>query len=70
VNRIVPFYQELEAFHATAREMPRLAEWPEIGAAINDLVTQSIETGRPIFDLLHEADMRIASAMPGGLSHA
>jgi multiple sugar transport system substrate-binding protein len=66
VNRIVPFYRDLEAFHATAREMPQLAEWPEIGAAINDLVTQTIGTRRPISDLLREADLRIASVVPGG----
>jgi multiple sugar transport system substrate-binding protein len=70
VNRIVPFYQELEMFHASAREMPRLAEWPQIGSAINDLVVRTIETDRPILDLLDEADIRIASAVPGGLSPA
>lgn len=70
VNRIVPFYQELEELHVSAREMPRLAEWPEIGSAINDLVIKAIETGRPILDLLDEADIRIASAVSRGLSHA
>jgi multiple sugar transport system substrate-binding protein len=38
VNRTIPFYHRLASLHTNAREMPRLARWPEIAAIIDDLL--------------------------------
>jgi multiple sugar transport system substrate-binding protein len=55
VNRVIPFYHELEAIHANARELPRLANWSQVAGVIDRLVTQVIATSRPVDDLCREA---------------
>lgn len=52
VNRIIPFYREMERLHAGARELPRLAEWSRIAAVIDSLVVAAIETELPEAELL------------------
>ncbi len=58
VNRTVPFYREMERLHAGAREMPRLAQWPRIAAAIDDMMLAAIGTDRPEKELLSQAQQR------------
>jgi multiple sugar transport system substrate-binding protein len=62
VNRTVPFYSALEGLHANAREMPRLAEWPQIASLIDGLMMNVIETDKPVEQLSREAANR-ASAL-------
>jgi len=62
VNRTVPFYSALEGLHASAREMPRMAEWPQIAALIDGLMMNVIETDKPVEQLTREAENR-ASAL-------
>jgi len=60
VNTAIPFYAEMERLHEGARELPRMARWPGIAAAIDRLVLDAIGTDRPEIDLLAEAQHRIA----------
>jgi len=60
VNRAIPFYRELESIHAGARELPRLERWAELAAVIDRLVLDTINTSRPVRDLLAEAQRRAA----------
>ena len=59
VNAAIPFYHRIEQLHAAAREIPQRADWPGIAAVIDDLVTATISTSRPIEDLLRDADLRL-----------
>lgn len=44
VNRLIPFYSELERIHAHARELPRLPGWSRLSQVIDRLVTASLNT--------------------------
>jgi multiple sugar transport system substrate-binding protein len=66
VNRIVPFYGQLEDFHAIAREVPQLAQWPHIASIIDSLVVNTIETSQPIYDLLKMADSQATTLFSSG----
>jgi multiple sugar transport system substrate-binding protein len=55
VNRVIPFYRELEKIHDYARELPRLAHWSELAAVIDRLVTSAFDTDEPIPALLARA---------------
>jgi multiple sugar transport system substrate-binding protein len=55
----IPFYCELEALHANAREIPRRKDWPRIASIIDSLITQAISTDIPLGALLGEADTNL-----------
>jgi len=55
VNRVIPFYRELEKIHTHARELPRLPHWSELSAVIDRLVTSAADTDEPISALLARA---------------
>jgi multiple sugar transport system substrate-binding protein len=55
VNRLIPFYRELEKIHTHARELPRLPHWSELSAVIDRLVTAAVDTEDPIPALLARA---------------
>ena len=55
VNRVIPFYRELEKIHAHARELPRLALWSDLATVIDRLVTSAADTDEPLRDLLLRA---------------
>jgi multiple sugar transport system substrate-binding protein len=59
VNRAIPFYREMERLHAGARELPRLTQWSRVASAIDALVLEAINGGRPEPELLAEAQQRI-----------
>jgi multiple sugar transport system substrate-binding protein len=59
VNRVVPFYRDMERLHRGARELPRMADWNRIASAIDALVLAAISTDRSETDLLAEAQERI-----------
>ncbi len=61
VNRLVPFYHELDTLHAHARELaphPRLAD---IAHAIDALLARALDTDEPSRALLAEAQRNIAA---------
>jgi multiple sugar transport system substrate-binding protein len=59
VNRIIPFYNRLEALHRNARELPRMAQWPHVAAIIDEISTAVIHSGKPITEILHAAQTKI-----------
>jgi multiple sugar transport system substrate-binding protein len=59
INRTIPFYYQLETLHADARELPRLANWADIGAVMDDLVTAAITSDEPVDNLLAKAQAKI-----------
>lgn len=61
VNTTIPFYHMLEPIHKNARELPRLTHWAQLAEIIDQLVLNTINTNRPISDLVQEAQ-QIADA--------
>jgi multiple sugar transport system substrate-binding protein len=55
INRLIPFYQRIDALHQSAREVPTRIDWPEIARTIDVLVTRTISTSIPVRQLLLEA---------------
>ncbi len=56
LNAQIPFYRQLEALHANAREIPQRPDWPRIAHLIDTLATAAVTTDTPIPDLLTQAD--------------
>jgi len=44
VNRVIPFYNELDRLHAHARQMPVDSRFPDLGAIIDRMVTTALES--------------------------
>lgn len=63
VNAEIPFYHRMVSLHEHARELPRLANWAEIAAVIDELVLQTINTDRPIAALLAEAQNKLEDVL-------
>ncbi len=61
VNRMVPFYHELDGLHAVARTLPRLVRLADVAHAIDDMLTAAVTSGAPSADLLAQAQVRIAA---------
>ncbi len=61
VNRLVPFYHELDGLHAVARTLPRLKRLPDVAHAIDDMMTEAVTTAVATPDLLARAQARIAA---------
>ncbi len=55
VNRAIPFYRRMEGLHAHAREMPRRADWPQIGEVIDRMVMETINSGEPVRTIVERA---------------
>ena len=64
VNRVIPFYRELEKIHAHARELPRLAHWSALATVIDRLVTDAVNTDTPLPALLARAEDEAAAITP------
>ena len=60
INRIVPFYHELDRLHAVARTLPRIARLADVAHAIDDMLTKALTTDAATADLLARAQARIA----------
>jgi multiple sugar transport system substrate-binding protein len=52
VNRVIPFYHELERLHENARELPRLARFPKVAALLDRLMCTTCESSEPVDELL------------------
>lgn len=59
VNKIIPFYSKLEQLHSNARELPRLPNWTEVASVIDALVLNTINTDKPIQELLEQAQPKL-----------
>ena len=62
VNARIPFYRELERFHEDARELPRFERWPQVAAALDELMVDAVRTDIPEAALLERAEKKIAMA--------
>ena len=58
VNKEIPYYGKLEALHAAARELPRMANWGELSAVIDWMALEAINTKRPIESIVQEAQQK------------
>jgi multiple sugar transport system substrate-binding protein len=65
INRRIPFYRDLEALHANAREIPSLTSWPEINRIIEGMVLEARTGERNLEDLLQEAEDGVAKITDG-----
>ncbi|MDE3105337.1 MAG: extracellular solute-binding protein [Acidobacteriota bacterium] len=64
VLRSLPFCNQLETLHRTAREIPARQDWPQIAAILDRMMTATIATTRPVPTLLAEAQAAL-QARPG-----
>jgi multiple sugar transport system substrate-binding protein len=55
VNRTIPFYRRMEGLHTHAREMPRRADWPQIGEVIDRMVMETINSGERVRNIVERA---------------
>lgn len=63
VNRVIPFYREMERLHAGARELPRMRNWIRIAGVIDSLVLEAIHGNRGEEELLAEAQESIVDTL-------
>ena len=59
VNRLIPFFHELEVLHEHARELPAHPRLADISHVIDDLLAQATGSSAPVDRLLSEAQSRI-----------
>ncbi len=59
VNRAIPFYRDMESLHTVARELPRLPNWPQVTAVLDEMVLAVINTDTPVPDLVRQAQTRV-----------
>ncbi len=59
VNRIVPYYRELEEIHQYSRSLPQRVYWSQIEEIIDGAMISAIESTQPIEEILKEAQQRI-----------
>lgn len=59
VNRLIPFFHQLEELHEHARELPAHPRLADIAHVIDDLLAQATGTSQPVDRLLREAQGRI-----------
>ena len=59
VNRAAPYYHRLEELHRDARTLPRKANWAQLAEVIDRLVLETINTDRPVEEILREAQQEI-----------
>ncbi len=59
INQQIHFYGKLESLHASAKTLPRLANWPAIAHIIDEMVNLAVQTARTSEELLQEAQTKI-----------
>ncbi|HEX4267504.1 MAG TPA: extracellular solute-binding protein [Steroidobacteraceae bacterium] len=59
INRLIPFFHELEVLHEHARELPAHPRLADIAHVIDDLLARATATSLPLEPLLQEAQDRI-----------
>ncbi len=64
VNRIIPFYRDLDALHLAARELPQIPDWPRVASAIEQMMMEAIDTGRPAASIARFAQQGLLARHP------
>lgn len=59
VNELVPYYYKLEELHKNTRSLPRISNWSEIAAVIDQIVIEVINSDKSIQLILDEAQVKI-----------
>ena len=59
VNRLIPFFHELEVLHEHARQLPVHPRLADIARVIDDLLAKATATSLPVESLLREAQERV-----------
>lgn len=59
VKQVIPYYSRMEEIHGYASTLPRSRDWHPISRVIDRLVIDTIDTDRPIADILEEAQGRV-----------
>jgi len=59
VNRAIPFYRDLDALHANARELPSLRNWPAVAAVIDRMVLAAINSDEPLEDITRRGQVEV-----------
>ena len=61
VNRLLPFYHELDGLHDVARTLPRLLRLSDVAHAIDDMLAEAVTTDAPTPDILARAQARVTA---------
>ncbi len=63
INRLIPFYHELDALHEHARELPLHPRLADASREIDRLLARALDTREPSSELLSEAQARLEAIM-------
>lgn len=63
INRLIPFFHELEVLHTHARELPAHPRLADIAHVIDDMLARATSTSLPAAGLLGEAQARIEAML-------
>ncbi len=58
LNKLIPFYRELEALQKDAYDMPRHPEWTKLATIIDDMMREAIATDRSVTDIVRDGQYR------------
>ncbi|MGH8296958.1 MAG: ABC transporter substrate-binding protein, partial [Steroidobacteraceae bacterium] len=64
INRLIPFFHELEVLHTHACELPAHPRLADISHVIDDMLARATSTSLPAAGLLAEAQARIEAILP------
>ncbi len=68
VNTVIPYYQNLDALHEDARELPRLRNWTSLAAVIDQMMLDAIKTEEPVAVITARAQQAAQSVESSGMS--
>ena len=63
LNKLIPFYRELEALQKDAYDMPRHPEWTKLATIIDDMMREAIATDRSVTDIVRDGQYRAESIL-------
>lgn len=63
LNKLIPFYRELEALQKDAYDMPRHPEWTKLATIIDDMMREAIDTDRSVTDIVQDGQYRAESIL-------
>ena len=58
LNKLIPFYSELEVLQKDSFDMPRHPEWTKLAAIIDEMMREAITTDRSITDIVKDGQGR------------
>ncbi len=63
LNKLIPFYRELEALQKDKYDMPRHPEWTKLATIIDDMMREAIATDRSVTDIVRDGQYRAESIL-------